>query len=63
MPKALCFHGSQDVTREQILDRLGVTASGSMQKGAQQPMGVLAGGRDGIPASSIQGVLATSFRL
>ncbi|CAM6120942.1 unnamed protein product [Calypogeia fissa] len=52
-PKSYVFRGSKDVTREQILDQLGLTAPGSMQRGAQQPIGVLAGARDGIPTSSI----------
>lgn len=52
-PKSYVFRGSKDVTREQILDQLGLTAAGAMQRGAQQPVGVFAGPRDGIPASSI----------
>jgi protein transport protein SEC23 len=52
-PKSYVFRGSKDVTREQILDQLGLTAPGALQRGPQQPIGVLAGARDGIPASSI----------
>lgn len=52
-PKSYVFRGSKDVTREQILDQLGLTAPGGLQRGSAQPVGVIAGVRDGISASSI----------
>ncbi|KAL3678997.1 hypothetical protein R1sor_021953 [Riccia sorocarpa] len=52
-PKSYVFRGSKDVTKEQILDQLGLTNQGGAQRGAAQPVGVIAGVRDGISASSI----------
>lgn len=54
--KSYVFRGFKDVTKEQILEQLGLTnrAAGGLQRGAPlQPLGVIAGIGEGVSASSV----------
>lgn len=53
IPKSYVFKGSKDVTKNQILDQLGLLDSDGMRKGAR-PVGVIAGVRDGLSAKNIR---------
>jgi protein transport protein SEC23 len=53
-PKSYLFRGSKDVTKEQILEQLGLInrAAGGLHRGAP-PVGVIAGIGEGVSASSV----------
>lgn len=55
-PKSYVFRGSKDVTKEQILEQLGLSnrpVGGGIQRGTRPPVGVIAGIGEGVSASSV----------